>query len=214
MTETSKINQLVAWLSGLSEVAIGLTVRLQLEFKRADARHLRAAQLVALRRRHRWKGGDRSAIDSLGLSPTAQVHFERRRKRYPRSRPTLVTYVPLSLALRRAGFLLERLTSPTTPPLERLKALRQTRWHHDFLEAVYRGELARFRSDGAKSPSEKAEESTGKVFIISSASVRRAAEQVRTKRRCSADFPAFPSMTASEFTRWLASGDLPDERAG
>ena len=176
--------------------------RARTALRAAEERDQRAAKLRAYKLRHRWNGGDEKRLRAVGADGPALQRLRRVKAVRPRGRPTVEFFLPLYQRLAMTMKIIEEFYDPNTPPHERRKILKRTKWWPYFVEAVYRGELARAQSEGRPSASFFAEEKAGRALGIAPDTVRKVAGQVRKERAAGAPPSGFPSMTVEDYQAW------------
>lgn len=104
---------------------------------------------------------------------------------------------------------------PATPPMDRLRLLKRTRWWAPLVEATYRGEYARLKSQDIKglkgeSISGQAERQVAQAFVISEAELKRLRNGARKDPRFAIDAEA--AMTVEELEYWKKTGSFAENR--
>lgn len=175
----------------------------------AERAHHRGELLAAYRRRSSWKKADVPHLQSLGVNATAQ---RRMSLLTGRGRPVVHPHQPLWSTLTRRFAEIQPLCDPAASPQQRKRALRRWPWWRHYVEALYRGELARAKNRGIARPSIYAEEIVGDAMNISAATVHKICGEIRRLRGEWEGAANFPPMTLDELNRCMKSGI--NERSG
>ena len=174
-----------------------------------ERQHHRAQLLVAYRRRHAWKKSDILHLRSLGVNQTAQRRME---QLTGTGRPVVKRPQPLDLTILKKANAVQTLFDPKAKPTERRQALKFSPWWPHHVEALYRGEHVRARSEGIPNPSVEAEILVGHALGISAAKVHVICGDIRCMRKEDPESANFPAMTVGEFDQWMETGvcEFPD----
>jgi hypothetical protein len=98
---------------------------------------------------------------------------------------------------------------PATPPLRRLRMLKQTTWWPEFVEMTYRGEYLRLKHLGGKATSVRAAQAVADACCISTASVNQLCHLVR--KDAAAGMTLSRPIEVADFEAWKLTGQLPEE---
>jgi hypothetical protein len=174
--------------------------------RKAEADHLRGERLAAYRVRHKWKASDLRPLLSIGVSEVAQHRMARLKGK---GRPVVKSHRPLG------NLLCDNLTNwsllfrDDVTPAERRRSFKAWPWWKHHVEALYRGELERARSNRARGAHDLAERVVAEALRMSQGLVHAICREIRAMRREDAESANFPAMLVSEFEEWMEHGELP-----
>lgn len=174
--------------------------------KDAECRHHRAQLLAAYRRRHRWKTSDRQRLKSLRPRAAARKRMERLTGK---GRPVVTAYQSLAEVIVTKVRAFQILFDPASSPHSRKKAFRHWPWRDHYVEALYRGEYALARAQGAAGPSDHAERLIGSALGMSASSVHSICGHIRRMRKEWEVAANFPAMTLAQHKVWMQTGTHP-----
>jgi hypothetical protein len=175
--------------------------------------HRNGARLRAYRKRHHWRKADVVRLLNLGVNKAAQQRMARMLQSKSPGRGVVIPYIPLCESILIWARQFQEFGAPATHPNIRLAFLKSTPWWPNFIEMMYRAELAVLQQDrrrhvqefGREKPSELAECAVSEVVGLSPASVHALCRRVRHERKHGP--PKDPALPVSEFKRVLATGD-------
>jgi hypothetical protein len=175
--------------------------------RKAEEDNLRGERLAAYRARHRWKASDIRPLLSVGVSEVAQHRMARLKGK---GRPVVKWHRPLEDLLRDKLTNWSLLFHRDVTPTERRRAFKVWPWWKHHVEALYRGELERARSNRTRGPHDQAERMVAEALRMSQGKIHAICGEIRAMRREDADSADFPPMLVSEFEKWMEHGDLPN----
>lgn len=183
--------------------------------RRAECGFERAQLLEVYRKRGSWKKGDLQKLRTYPLNRVAQKRLGELARRRQQGRPTIRPHRGLAQQLVAVGKHFHAMFDPATPPMDRLRLLKRTRWWAPLVEATYRGEYARLKAQNFKglkgeSISSQAEREVAQAFVISVAELKRLRNGVRKDPRFAIDAEA--AMMVEELEYWKETGSFAENR--
>ncbi len=192
----------VAALVGRALVVLQQQIAAMVE--KAEQQHRQRAVIAARRVRHSWKKSDLPGLRSLGIT----IEAEDQRKLRSRGRPVVLIHKPLCSTIINRLSEVQPLFDSSSSPHQRKQALKLFwPWWHHYVEALYRGELARAKAMRIAHASDHAEELVGAAFAISASRVHSICGKIRRLRKEWDGAANFPEMTLDDFNDWMTTGE-------
>lgn len=171
--------------------------------------HKRGSLLRLYRRRHSWKKADLVRLQTYSLNNAARNLVLKLAASKRVGRGTTIAYEPIAGRLVQVGRFLAELHDSATPPVRRLRMLKQTTWWPEFVEMTYRGEYQRLKKLGGRATSARAEQAVADAYCISTATVKQLCHSVR--KDPAARMAPNPPIEVADFEIWKVSGRLRDK---
>jgi hypothetical protein len=178
--------------------------------RKAREAHLRGERLAAYRARRKWKASDVRPLLSLGANEVAQRRMAALKGK---GRPVVRPHRPLDNLLHDKLTNWLKLVRDDATPDERRRSFKVWPWWKHHVEALYRGELERARTNRVKGPHDHAERAVADALWISQGKVHAICGEIRAMRREDSESANFPTMVLAEHKKWMARGELPKRLA-